>query len=234
MENNNVSASLICLDPLNLEREVSKLVSKGITRFHADFMDNTLVPRLGITPETIQQLKVRFEDDISIDSHLMVKNPERCLDVIAPYSDWITIHYEAQEDPLRIVQKIKKAYKCKAGLAFNVLSEIPRWVLECEDVDGILLMGISPGVLGTNHYPDIVYQKLSDIRKWFKIKPVFIDGSVNFETIKKYFKDPIMKKFLVVVCGSSTLMKRVNFEQPFRLNDQIIDENIQELYKCIQ
>lgn len=228
---NNISVSLICLDPLNLERDVSFLIKKGIHNFHADFMDNTLVPRLGISPETIQQLKKKFGKEINIDSHLMVKNPERCLDVIAPYSDWISIHYESQEDPLRVVQVIKKKYsETKVAIAFDVFTPTSRWVCDCQDVDGVLLMGISPGVLGTNHYEDIVKSKIIELRynNWFT-KPIFIDGAVSFNSISKYKTEN-----LVLVCGSSTVLKGIDFSNSQDINSQIIDKNIKELQKCIQ
>lgn len=233
MWNDHISASLICMDQLNLYREVSTLVSKGIYKFHADFMDNTLVPRLGIAPEVIKQLKEDWE--IEIDSHLMIKNPEKCLDVIAPYSDWVTIHYEAQEDPLRIIQLLKKRYSCRVGLAFNVLTDIPDWIWLCKDIDGILLMGISPGVLGTNHYEEITLEKLARCRNYYsQVKPIYIDGAVNFNSIKKYYKNSIMGKYTTVVCGNSTLFKGVDRSHHFKINDQIIQENIKELSECIQ
>jgi len=235
MWNDYISVSLICLDSLNLERDISFLIKKGIHNFHADFMDNTLVPRLGISPETIQQLKKKFNEDINIDSHLMIKNPERCFDVIAPYSDWVTIHYEAQEDPLRLVQILKKKYKCKVAIAFNVLTEIPKWFWFCDDIDGILLMGISPGVLGTNHYEEIVYEKLMLYRRSYsRLKPIFIDGAVTFTSIKRYYAYDAGRNYTTVICGSSTLLKGVDFSKSQDINNQTIDKNIEELQKCIQ
>ena len=71
-----------------------------------DFMDNTFVPRLGISPELIQWIRKRYGHNINIDSHLMVQNPYDCIDVIAPFSDWVFFHYEAVPDPVRILQKI--------------------------------------------------------------------------------------------------------------------------------
>ena len=209
---NNCSISLICCDPLNLEKDVEFLINKGFNQFHADFMDNTFVPRLGIYPEIIQRLKERFGDKIVIDSHLMIENPERCLDVIAPYSDWIFIHYESQKDPLRVIQAIKKKYNCRVGLAFNVLTSIPS-ELYYEDnlVDGIMLMGISPGVLGTNHYFDVVLKKLMEIRQVYtKTLPVYIDGSINFYTEQKYLEDSNLGRYTTLICGSSTIFKDVN------------------------
>ena len=233
MWNDHISASLICMDQLRLDRYVGNLISLGVYKFHADFMDNTLVPRLGIAPEVIKQLKNEWK--IEIDSHLMIKNPERCLDVIAPYSDWVTIHYEAQEDPLRVIQTLKKNHDCKVGLAFNVLTAIPDWVWFCEDIDGILLMGISPGVLGTKHYEDIVWKKLLQCRNNYSyLKSIYIDGAVNFNTIKRYYEDSRIGGYTTVVCGSSTLFKGINFPNHIKDNEQIIQENIAELKKCIQ
>lgn len=225
---NNCSISLICCDPLNLEKDVEFLISKGFNQFHADFMDNTLVPRLGVYPEILQRLKERFGDEIIIDSHLMVENPERCLDVIAPYSDWVFFHYEAQKDPLRVIQNIKKIYSnVKVGLAFNVLTSIPS-ELYYEDnlVDGIMLMGISPGVLGTNHYFDVVLKKLMEIRHTYtRILPVYIDGSVTFYTEQEYLKNSNLGRYTTLICGSSTVFKGVN---SLELRYSQIENNLKE------
>lgn len=230
MWNDHVSVSLICLNQVNLKQEVQRLLSFGIHNFHADFMDNTLVPRLGLAPEVIQHLKATFQDNIHIDSHLMLKDPERYLDSIAAFSDWVTIHYEAQEDPLRLVQIVKKNHSAKVAIAFNPLTPTSRWVCECPDVDGVLLMGISPGVLGTSHYENIVKSKIMELRynNWFT-KPIFIDGAVNFNSIPKYNTEN-----LILICGSSTILKGVDIFNPQDVNDQIIGKNIKELQKCIQ
>lgn len=231
MWNDHISASLICLDPLNLERDIDILLAKGIYRFHADFMDGVLVPRLGLAPEAIQGIKKKFNDRVVIDSHLMLKAPEKYFDVVAPYSDWVTIHYEAQEDPLRLVQTLKRNFSCKVVIAFNVLTEIPEWVLLCDDIDGILLMGISPGVLDTLHYSEIIRKKLFRIRKEYRYsKAIFIDGSIKFSTLPSYFTNGKVKKNLVAVCGSSTLLSGIKT----LADDSILEKNIGELQKCIQ
>lgn len=230
MWNDHISASLICMDQLNLNRDMTTLVSQGIYKFHADFMDSTFVPRLGITPEVIKQLKQNWE--IEIDSHLMMKNPERCIDVIAPYSNWITLHYEALEDPLKTVQIIKNNYDCKAALAFNVLTDIPDELWFCNDIDGILLMGISPGVLGSKTYEETIIRKLLKCKDHTYTKNIFVDGAVNFNSIKKYFKIPEIN--LITICGSSTLFKEVDFSHNYGIREQVMKRNIAELEKCIQ
>lgn len=233
MWNNHISASIICIDPLNLNRNITSLVSQGVYKYHADFMDNNFVPRLGIYPEIIKRLKQDW--NVEIDSHLMIKNPERCIDEIAPYSDWITLPYEVCEDPIRLVQFIKKDYDCKVALAFNILTPIPDWFWSIKDIDGILLMGISPGVLNSNHYEEIVWNKLLHYRKDLNYnKDIFIDGAVNFKTIKKYFEHSIIGENTTVICGSNSLFKDVDLiNNNVRINEQIIYKNISELEKCI-
>ena len=209
----NLSTSLICTDLCNVTKDLDILVDNGITWFHADFMDGHFVPRYGISPELIQSLRKRYGENITIDSHLMVSDPYTYAHVIAPYSNWYIFHYEAVTDPMRTLQMLRKTYPTlKIGLAFNLGT--PSLIVEnvinsLTDVyiDGVMFMGISPGVLGTISMPNNVINKLECINKLnketgFDIK-TFIDGSVNFKTLPEYKK----LNCYTAVCGSSTIFK---------------------------
>jgi pentose-5-phosphate-3-epimerase len=100
-------------------------------------------------------------------------------------------------------------------------------------------MGISPGVLGTNSYSYIVSQKIRDyfdykneIEKDSNIElipsEIFIDGSVNFETIPHYFKIGAT----TLVCGSSSIMKGTKIF-PADENQFMIEENINRILNSL-
>lgn len=202
---NKITASLICMDLTNLKPTLDTLLDNGINQVHADFMDNTFVPRLGISPELIRWIKKRYGDEIQVDSHLMVKDPISCIDVIAPCSDFLFFHYEATPDPTRVLQHLRKNYPgLKIGVAYNLNTPINPAFQKMGLVDGVLFMGISPGVLGTNSYPEIVREKLKTFSSSsFPSLPIYIDGSVNYKTISDYTSVHNVK----IVCGNSTLFK---------------------------
>ena len=212
---NKITASLICMDLSDIKTDLDTLLDNGINWVHADFMDNTFVPRLGISPELIQWIRKRYGHNIYIDSHLMVQNPYDCIDVIAPFSDWIFFHYEAVSDPVRILQKIDNVSHASKGIAYNIGTNPSFYLWDTKLLDGEMFMGISPGVLGTKSWPEILENKILSFRcasTKNQAAPVFIDGGVSFQSIKKLTSEiktlfgswPGADK---VVCGSSTLFK---------------------------
>lgn len=235
----NCSTSLICMDQTMVHSLVSDILTLGLKYrkcnynwFHADFMDGHFVPRLGIPPELIQHLRKAYGPNIIIDSHMMVDDPFTYADVICPYSDYYMFHVEAVKDPMRTIQKVRKNWpNVKVGLYFNLSTDILSYKYILTEVDCIGLMGISPGVLGTKSYPSIILNKL---RNYFDNKneieysglyqipsEVFIDGSVNFNTIPEYFRRGVT----TVICGSSSIMNK--------LDQTTIEKNIEKIENLI-
>lgn len=225
----NISTSLICMNMSQVDRDIERILNeaKGDQRFswmHADFMDGHFVPRLGISPELIRDIKKEFPQ-VHIDSHLMIADPFTYVDVIAPYSDWIVYHYEAVTDPIRTLQKIRKTWPhIKVGLAINLATVFDPEIIAL--FDGVMFMGISPGVLGTNSYPAVVSKKIALCPNH---KHYFVDGSVNFNTIKDYRK---INENGTLVCGSSTMFKIDEFTD--KLNrDDLVAYNINRIKEAL-
>ena len=195
-----ITASLICMDLSDIKTDIDTLLDNGVNWLHADFMDNTFVPRLGISPELIQWIRKRYGKNVNIDSHLMVQNPYDCVDVIAPFSDWVFFHYEAVPDPVRILQKIDKMSIANKGIAYNLGTPFENELIETGLVDGVMFMGISPGVLGTLSWPNIIKNRISDFKHFSDETKIFVDGGVSFKSLGYLGADKL-------VCGSSTLFK---------------------------
>lgn len=229
----NISTSLICCDLSNISKDLDIIIEhKGFNWLHADFMDGHFVPRYGISPELIQSLRKRYGDRVKIDSHLMVSDPYTYADVIAPYSDWFFFHYEAVTDPMRTLQMLRKKYpNLKIGLVFSTLTPdiIIDDILSYNEgmIDGVMFMGISPGVLGTKSFPDTVSRRLRIANDYYGIKS-FVDGSVNFDTM------PIYKECgaYTLVCGSSSLFKVTDETKDLKRED-LIEFNINKIKSVI-
>lgn len=209
----NISTSLICCDLCNIQKDIDLLVDNGLTWLHADFMDGHFVPRYGISPELIQSIRRKYGNKVIIDSHLMVDDPYTYAPVIAPYSDWYMFHYEAVKDPFRTLQMLRRDYpNLKIGLTFNLMTSIETldFVLTNfkDYIDGVMFMGISPGVLGTKSMPDVIVKKLKFVQENHHWCKTFVDGSVSWDTLTPY-KDA---GTYTVVCGSSTMYKGVAFD----------------------
>jgi len=225
----NISTSLICCDLSNISSDLDVIVKHdGFNWLHADFMDGHFVPRYGISPELIQSLRKRYGQSVIIDSHLMVDDPYTYADVIAPYSDWFFFHYEAVSDPMRTLQMLRKKYQdLKIGLTFNTLTnfniDIIKSLRRENMIDGVMFMGISPGVLGTMSFPNIICERIIQVKRECDVK-VFIDGSVNFSTVAEY------KACGADVCVSgSSMMFKVDDETRDMPREECIEYNISRI-----
>lgn len=74
-----VAPSILAADPLNMERDVRRMVDAGCDMIHVDVMDAHFVPNLSYGPALVRALHSRF--DTPLDVHLMMDNPEKYLDV---------------------------------------------------------------------------------------------------------------------------------------------------------
>ena len=235
-----ITASLICMDLSDIKTDIDTLLDNGVNWLHADFMDNTFVPRLGISPELIQWIRKRYGKNVNIDSHLMVQNPYDCVDVIAPFSDWVFFHYEATPDPVRILQKIDKVSMANKGIAYNIGTDTNEFLINTKLVNGVMFMGISPGVLGTRSWPEILKNKIVQHRciVGHDDIPVFLDGGIDFKSIGELTKDVNVifgpyKGADKVVCGSSTLF-RLDSETKLMTRSEMIKHNIRRIEEAMQ
>ena len=168
----------------------------------------------------------------------MVKDPISCLDVIAPYSDWVFFHYEAVSDPVRVFQKLNK-HETMKGITYNLCTESNLTLMETGLVDATMFMGISPGVLGTKSWPDIVAEKIYDLRTNENgDMPIFVDGSVSFKSIKKLVSSQTYDWRTCdgadfVVCGGSTLFK-IDDETELMDREEMIKFNIERIKAALK
>ena len=231
----NISTSLICCDLSNISKDLDIIVEhEGFNWLHADFMDGHFVPRYGISPELIQALRKRYGNRVMIDSHMMVQDPYTYADVIAPYSDWYFFHYEAVTEPVRTLQMLRKKYPIlKIGITFNLFTSdavIEQIAEHCEGlVDGIMFMGISPGVLGTMSFPETIKRRLEFVKFTNPEIKTFVDGSVNYNTLLPYKNAGAHR----VVSGSSAMFKS-HTETEGMTREELINFNINKIKGIIK
>ena len=213
-----IAASLICSQPLSIDKDLDELIKGKTDYIHFDVMDGHFVSRYGLYPEILTALKQRTS--IPVDVHMMVSNAE---DYIQLYkdagADYYNVHIESTNQIHRCITKIKNS-GMKAGIAMNPATPFSSldWIIN--DIEMVVLMAINPGIVGHKVIPSII-DKTKQLRQ-YAIEHgnpnllIEIDGGVTFETAPKFIEAGAD----ILVCGTGTI---------FRPQEDSISNKIQQL-----
>ena len=218
----NIAASLICANPLQILNDVKELQDANVEFIHFDVMDGSFVPRYGLYPEILVELKKITK--IPVDVHMMVNNPEDFIDTFKTAgADFYNFHIESTLHAHRIIQKIKKA-GMKPGIAINPATPISALEYIINDIEMVVLMAINPGIVGHKLIPNII-NKIKDLRDFSNKHNhpnlyIEIDGGVTPESAM----DMILAGADTLVCGTGTI---------FRPHEDTIFNKIKQFRKII-
>ncbi|MBE5804748.1 MAG: ribulose-phosphate 3-epimerase [Clostridiales bacterium] len=175
-----VSPSILAADPLNMERDVQRMVDAGCDLLHVDIMDAHFVPNLSYGPALVEALHSRFT--IPLDVHLMMENPEKYIETFAKAGAWgITIHAEIPGDVPAMLRQIR-------DLGLNVgLSVKPGTPVESirsllPAVDMVLIMTVEPG-FGGQKFQSAMLEKIRELRAWGYTGLIEADGGVSLSNL---------------------------------------------------
>lgn len=202
-----IAPSLMCVDLLNVERDIRLLEEAEVDYLHIDVMDNHFVPNITLSFDFIKSIKK--VTDIPLDIHLMINNPEESLQYLEGLNaeDIVCIHYESTIHIHRAIDMIKNL-GVKVGLALN--PGTPIGVIEnlLPDLDMILVMTVNPGFAGQKLIPSML-EKIERLRelldeKGFGHIAIEVDGNVSFEHAKLMHE----KGADIYVGGSSSVFSK--------------------------
>lgn len=174
-----VSPSILAADPLNMGRDVQRMVDAGTDWLHVDIMDAHFVPNLSFSPALTAALHKRFPA-LPLDVHLMMDNPEEYLDVfIDAGASVLTIHAEIDADVAALLDHIRSR-GVKAGLSVKpgTPAEAIRHLLPHADM--VLVMTVEPGFGGQKFNVDML-GKLDDLRNMGYTGLLEADGGVSMK-----------------------------------------------------
>ena len=180
-----VAPSLLSCNFLNIQQEIKRLEEAGVDYIHFYVMDGNFVPNISFAFPILNQ--IRQVTDLTIDTHLMVQDPERYIQTFAEAgSDIITVHVEATNHIHRAIQMIHDTGK-KAGVTLNPGTPIESVVPVLKDIDLVLVMTVNPG-FGGQKFIDNGIEKikfLKDYKEKYHLNyEIEVDGGVNEVTAK--------------------------------------------------
>jgi len=172
-----VAPSILAADPLNMERDVQRMVDAGADWLHVDIMDAHFVPNLSFSPALTAALHKRFPA-LPLDVHLMMDEPEKYADVfIDAGASVLTIHAEISGDAAALLEHIRSR-GVKAGLSVKpgTPAEAIRHLLPHADM--VLVMTVEPGFGGQKFNPAML-EKLTALRDMGYTGLLEADGGVS-------------------------------------------------------
>ncbi len=174
-----VLPSLLACDFSRMAQELAALESAGVKSVHLDVMDGAFVPNLSYGAPVVKRW--RECTNLTFDTHLMISNPKKYVkDFVDAGCDSLIVHIEAEPTPSELLREIR-GFGCRACLALNPATPLAAIEPYLGEVDGVLVMSVSPG-FGGQAFDASVLEKVRSIHKRHPNLVLGIDGGVNPRT----------------------------------------------------
>jgi ribulose-phosphate 3-epimerase len=151
MKSFKISASILSADFTHLGDQIKSAEDAGVDWLHVDVMDGHFVPNITMGPFIVETCK--RVTSLPLDIHLMIDHPEKYINSFAVAgADWISIHYENNQNRYRTIQEIKNL-GCRSGIVINPGTPVHCLTELIESVDLVLIMSVNPGFSGQVFIP---------------------------------------------------------------------------------
>lgn len=200
----NISASIMCGNPLKFGEELKRLEKANVDFIHFDMMDGSFVPNIAMGLYLLEVMKKN--SNIPFDVHLAAWEPSLYYQIIADMGiEYLSIHVEAVKHVHRDIQKIK-SLGMKAGIVLNPGTSEDALEYIIEDIDMVTVMTVNPGFSGQ----EFIQSQLKKIKKvkemsvnYNKKLLISVDGNINKTTIPGCVENGAN----VLVAGTSSIFK---------------------------
>lgn len=185
--NFELTASMMCANYGNLEKEVRDLEQGGIDSFHIDIMDGRYVPNFAMSLNDMRYIASAAKKPL--DVHLMIEHPNNHINLFLSNlreGDTVYIHPEAEYHPSTTLQSIINAGMIP-GIAINPGTSIETVMEMLRIVKKVLVMSVNPGNAGQMYLPYVGKKitKLLALKDEMDIQ-IFWDGACGADKIIEY------------------------------------------------
>lgn len=201
---NILSPSILAADFTVLGDEINEVKKAGAKYLHFDVMDGHFVDNISFGPPVLKS--VRKATDLTLDVHLMISNPYKYIEAFANAgADIINFHYEAVDNHMDIINKIKSMNK-KVGITVKPKTDIEKIYPFLKHLDMVLIMSVEPGFGGQKFNAEMLV-KAKTLRKHIDDNNLSVDiemdGGINLDNVNTVIESGVN----VVVAGSAVFEK---------------------------
>ena len=181
-----VAPSILAADPLNMERDVQRMIDAGTDWLHVDIMDAHFVPNLTFGPDFPNAM--HRVTNMPLDIHLMCEDPEFIYSKIQINpGDIISTHVELKKDFTAFAADVH-AKGGMFGVVVNPDTPVDSVAPHMAYTDMVTLMLVHPGFAGAK-LVDGILDKVAEMRQWldsngYENVLISVDGSVSCERAK--------------------------------------------------
>lgn len=221
-----LSASAICMNWLDLSRDLDAMKRFEVDTLHYDICDSYFVPDFGLPFSLVAQLR----DACSIPSHyhLMVTEPKRVYESIpAEEGARVSIHYEACRNLHRDLVALRRL-GFTPGLVINPATTLEHIEYVVEEVDLLTVMTGNPGFASQKMIPQTL-KKIEGLREWRQrvgyALDIVVAGSVSLANVAQL----VAAGADVLVLGAHALfVADAPLDESFERLKAAIDEGLAE------
>ncbi|MBR1442726.1 MAG: ribulose-phosphate 3-epimerase [Firmicutes bacterium] len=182
-----LTASMMCANFGNLEKEVNELEVGNIDSFHIDIMDGRYVHNFAMSLNDMAYIAGVTKKPL--DVHLMIEHPSNNINIFLKNlrkGDTVYIHPEAEYHPSTTLQRIIDADMIP-GIAINPGTSIETVTEMLRIVKRVLVMSVNPGNAGQMYLPYVGNKilRLLELKEEIDFE-VYWDGACSAEKIKKF------------------------------------------------